>query len=262
MGILVILEIANYYQWSGLFSLLGYVIIFIYCLYEFKCSIIESIIVFLLCMIEENAEDYEELLAKVRLRQHEFKNHMAAVFSAHYTHKTYEKLVLAQEEYCNKLLDENKYNGLLFLGDKVLTGYLYGKFREIEADDIEIHYKVSAKLNKSYVPIYYVIEMLGILLDNAVEAIKTSNEKVIYFEVCTLEDGYKFSVRNPFPYVSFNEISGWFKYEVSNKDNGRGLGLYHLKCLCEEWKCSLECRNMEIEKNNWIVFVLKFRDAN
>lgn len=207
--------------------------------------------------VEENAKEYEGLLTKVRLRQHELKNHMAAIFSAHYTYKTYEKLVQAQEQYCNKLLSENKYNSLLLLGNNILAGYLYRKFQEAEADGIEIKYKITAKVDKNQPPTYYLIEMLGILFDNAVESLRISGEKIISFEVCETDDGYEFYIKNPFPYVPYNEISEWFKLGKSGKGSGRGLGLYHLKCLCEEWKCDIGCRNTEIEQSNWIVFNLK-----
>lgn len=210
----------------------------------------------------EHTKQYENLLIKVRLRQHELKNHMAAIFSAHYTHKTYEKLVQAQEEYCKQLMDEHKYNRLLLLGDTILVGYLYGKFQEAEDDGIKIKYKVTAKIDESQVPIYHVIEMLGILFDNAVEAQKESTEKMIIFEVGELKEEYEFSIKNPYHYVSFDEISDWFQLERSEKGNGRGLGLYHLKCLCEELKCDIACRNMEMEQNNWIVFTLRIRKAD
>lgn len=206
---------------------------------------------------ERDRKEYEDLLTKVRLRQHAFKNHITAIFSSHYTYNTYEKLVKAQEEYCNKLLSENKYNNLLLLGNNILAGYLYGKFQEAEMDGIAIHYKITAKVNQSYVPIYYVVEMLGIIFDNAVEAIKNALEKTINIEIYEQEDVYEFVIRNPFPYVSYDNIADWFQLGKSEKGNGRGLGLYHLKCLCEQWKCDIECRNMEIDQKNWIVFILR-----
>lgn len=189
---------------------------------------------------EKNTREYENLLTKVRLRQHELKNHIAAIFSAHYTYKTYEKLVQAQEEYCKKILDENKYNSLLLLGDKILVGYLYGKFQEAEDDGIEIDYKAATKIDKVQVPIYYMIEMLGILFDNAMEALENSHKKVISFEACESQNEYEFSIRNPFPYVSYDEITEWFKLDKSEKGSGRGIGLYHLKCLCEEWHSDMQ----------------------
>lgn len=206
--------------------------------------------------VEETTQEYDSLLTDVRLRQHEFKNHMAAIYSTHYTHKTYEELVRAQEEYCEKLMNENKYNNLLLLGNNVLAGYLYGKFQEAEERGTEVKYKVAAKLDKSSVPTYHIIEMLGILLDNALEALEASEEKTISFEVCETEGAYQISVMNPFRYVPYDEILKWFQLDKSEKGSGRGLGLYYLKSLCEEWKCDIGCRNVETDQKNWIVFRL------
>lgn len=210
----------------------------------------------------KTSEEYENLLTKVRLRQHELKNHIAAIFSTHYTYKTYEKLVQAQEEYCQKILDENKYNNLPLLGNNILVGYLYGKFQEAEDDGIAITYQIGAKIDEMSIPTYYVIEMLGILLDNTMEALKFSAEKEIFFETTESKNEYIFSIRNPYHYVTYDEITEWFQLGKSEKGSGRGLGLYHLKCLCEEWHCDIECRNTEIERRNWIVFVLKIKKAD
>lgn len=211
--------------------------------------------------LNEDKKEYESLFIKVRLRQHELKNHIAAIFSAHYTHKTYEKLVQAQEIYCKQMLRENKYNNLLMVGDRILAGYLYRKFQEVEDDGIELNYKVTS-IEKVQVPIYYIIEMLGILFDNAVEALKSYTEKQISFEINECKEKYEFLIGNPFPYISYKEIEEWFRFERSEKGEGRGLGLYHLKCLCEEWHCDIVCRNVEIEQNNWIEFTLKINKAD
>ena len=210
----------------------------------------------------KTSETYENLLTKVRLRQHELKNHIAAIFSTHYTYKTYEKLVQAQEEYCQKILDENKYNNLPLLGNNILVGYLYGKFQEAETDGITITYLIRAKISEMSIPIYYVIEMLGILLDNAMEALKLSTEREIFFEASESKIEYIFSIRNPYHYVAYDEITEWFQLGRSEKGSGRGLGLYHLKCLCEEWHCDIDCRNIEIEQTNWIVFSIKIKKAD
>lgn len=209
-----------------------------------------------LLQTEEKSKDYESLLMKVRLRQHEFKNHLAAIFSAHYTYKTYENLVRAQEEYCKKIVNENRYNNLLLLGNKIIVGYLYGKFQEAEDDGITIAYKINTKIDTISIPAYYVIEMLGILFDNAMEALKGAAKKEISFEISELNHTYIFLIQNPYRYVTYDELLEWFKLGKSDKGNERGLGLYHLKCLCEEWHCEIECRNVEIDQNNWISFRL------
>lgn len=215
-----------------------------------------------LCEIEGDKKNYENLLTKIRLRQHAFKNHMEAISSFHYTHKTYEKLVQIEEDYCRQVLKENKYNDLLRIGDDVLTGYLCGKFQTAEDAGIEIDYRIMSEISQCRVPIYHVIEMLGILFDNAMEAVKGMDRKEIFFAVCEADDKYEFLIRNPFPYVPYDNMAEWFHLEKSEKGSGRGLGLYHLKCLCEEWNSDIGCRNMEINKENWIVFSLEIGKAD
>lgn len=206
---------------------------------------------------ETNEKGYQDLLTKVRLRQHEFKNHMAAILSAHYTYKSYEKLVEVQEKYCSRLLCENKYNNLLMLGNSTLVGFLYRKLQDLEEEGIVVQYKVATHIDKMQVPTYYVIEILGILLDNAAEAMQSAEEKDISFEARETEDSYEFLVGNPFPYVSMNEILKWFQLNQTNKGEGRGLGLYHVKCICEELNCEIECGNKTMDEENWIVFTLR-----
>lgn len=212
-------------------------------------------------LTEESQEKYSDLLVNVRLRQHEFKNHLAAIVSSHYTYKTYENLVQAQEAYCEKLVSENKYNNLLLLGDSVLAGYLFGKFQGAEADGITIEHTITTKMGKCDVPTYHMVEMLGILLDNAVEALKNSEDRIISFELKEAKDSYLFSIRNPYEYVPYDDIQEWFMLERSEKGSGRGLGLYHLKSLCEEWNCGIGCRNAEIAHRNWIEFTLEISKA-
>lgn len=178
----------------------------------------------------------------------------------HYTNKTYEELVRAQEEYLGKVAAENKYNKLLILEDSILTGFLYGKLTELE-EEAEITYKIEVESFHTVIPAYYIIQMLGILFDNAVEAVKDKQDTIsrIHFEIREVGTGYEYEVRNPFPYVPYNEIEEWFVLGQSTKSIERGVGLYHLKYLCEELKCDLICRNIMVEKDNWISFVLKVK---
>lgn len=206
-------------------------------------------------------EKYSELLQKVRLRQHEFKNHLAAIFSSHYTYKTYDKLVEAQREYCHKLAWENRHNGLSLLGSDVLSGFLYGKFEELEESGLRVECEIHAKLERMAVPNYYIIEVLGILIDNASEAYGDMGQGIILFSVASGEDSYYFKICNQFAYVPYAEIEQWFKLGGSTKGEGRGLGLHHVKTLCDEWEMSIRCENIEIAQENWIQFTLVVKSA-
>ncbi len=75
---------------------------------------------------------YDDLLLSIRMKEHNFKNHIAALFALSYTTKSYDELVLAQREYYGKIKEENKYVKLLYLGDSIVAGYLYEKFCDVE----------------------------------------------------------------------------------------------------------------------------------
>lgn len=209
-------------------------------------------------------EKYDELLKRVKMKQHGFMNHMAAMLATQYTCKSYDMLVKVQNEYCGRLIQENRHYNLLRIESHILAGYLYSKFQEIESLGINIECEIRGAFRRSIVSDYHLIEMLGILLDNAAQATKNSDEKKIDVHFVFLEKAhcYQFKVCNRFPYISYDEISSWFQMGKSTKGEGHGLGLYYIKCLCEELNCRIIFENVDIAGENWIEFVLEVQKAD
>lgn len=206
-------------------------------------------------LMEDEQKKYDKLLEQVRLREHEFNNHMTAILATHYTCQTYDKLVEAQSEYCRKLMAENKYNKLVLLQDKTFSAFLYEKLAEIEEQGIETGYKSTGEFTHENISTYQLIEMAGILLDNAAEAVKNRADRKISVEI-RQTDRASLTVRNVYPYVPYSEIESWFEKDASSKGLSRGLGLYHLKQLCTKTGCSICCENTELGGANWISFTL------
>lgn len=208
-------------------------------------------------------ERYDELVKAVRLRQHGFKNHLAAILATHYTCKSYEKLVRAQEKYCGSLVEENRYNDLLALGNAVMAGFLYEKFREMEEQGVEVKFTVRGSQGECGVPIHLLVEMTGILLDNAYQAVSgRENDRTVYFRFWEEEGDYCLAVANPFHYVSYGEIESWFQMGKSAKGKERGLGLYRVRCLCEEWGCGILYGGAGTAGESRIEFVIKAGKAD
>ena len=207
-------------------------------------------------------DDFRELLLSIRLRQHEFKNHLSAILSAQYTHKTYEKLVKAQNEYWGHIKEENKYYNLLMIANQQLAGFLYGKLQWMEEYGIAIECVVKTQLKALPVPAYHMIELLGIFMDNAKEALETLEKRRFFLGISQKGEYYYFQLRNVFPYVDYEERVRWFGRGVSHKGEGRELGLYHARQLCEKWNCSIQCENLELEEENWIEFCIEVKKAD
>ena len=133
----------------------------------------------------------------------------------------------------------------------------------MEADGIDVNYKVGVQIKNCSVPIYHLIEILGILLDNALEAVKdTTWDKTVYFILAEKENMYQFSVQNRAQYISYSDIERLFQLGWSEKGAGRGIGLYHVKCLCDEYNCDIGCKNIEMNEENWIEFDLGVHKAD
>lgn len=105
---------------------------------------------------------------------------------------------------------ENKYNNLLQIQDKVLAAFLYDKFLEIENDDLNLEYNIGSSVEEIAMPTYHIIEMFGILIDNAVEAAKKESLQNIYIEIVETGQTIHFIIRNICVHMSYNEIEQWF----------------------------------------------------
>lgn len=202
----------------------------------------------------KDKQSFNSLIKKIRLKNHEVNNHIMSIIAMHYTINTYDELVKAQKDYCNYINLGKEYNALLLLSNSVISGFLHEKFICIESKGIKVMCTVSVQNYDPVIPEYIMVEILGILLDNAMEAVEDIADKIIDVAIVQNDKGYEYIVRNRFRFVHNEEIIRWFDYEESTKGEGRGLGLYHLKELCKEWNCTIKCSNEKIHEKNWIEF--------
>lgn len=201
------------------------------------------------------ADSFQGLIENIRLRQHEFDNHINTLYSQHFIYKTYDELVKAQKDYCQLVTKENRFNKLLTVGTSVIIGFLYGKFVEIDRKGIDISYAINISDLNLGIPDYKIVEILGNLLKNAVEALEKEESLNKLFVSFTESNGlFEIEVRNESPYISYEEISTFFDKGFSKKGKDRGLGLYNVKGICEEYKLNIYCENKEIDGENWLSF--------
>lgn len=197
---------------------------------------------------------FQGLIDHIRMRQHEFNNHINTIYSQHYTHKNYEDLVNAQKHYCELVLKENRFSKLLSGGNPIIVGFLYGRFVEIEKLGIDVSYKVADIKDELEVPEYKVVEILGDLINNAVEALSVDEERNKLYVSVIGGDSLTIEVRNESPHISYAEFDAFFTKGYSKKGENRGLGLYNVKQICEEYHMEISCDNIEIDGSNWLCF--------
>ncbi len=204
------------------------------------------------------ADSFQGLIEDIRLRQHEFDNHISAIYSFHYTCDTYDELVRAQNEYSHAVIKENRYNKLLKAGSPLLIGFLYGRFVEIEKMGINLSYQIRVSELDLDIPVYKLVEILGNLMKNAVEAMKNAeNGKAIYVSVIEIDGIFVIEVRNRSEFIEYGEIETFFRKGYSKKGRNRGLGLYNVKNICDQYLLNILCENKKIDNENWLSFTIK-----
>lgn len=207
-------------------------------------------------------DKYEQLVMLVRIRQHDLKNHLTAIFASHYMYKTYEQLVKAQNDYSKQIVKDNQYNDLIKLEDKLVAGFLFEKFQKLGQIGINVQYTINSSMKQYKVSSYYVIELLGILLDNAAEAVNSDEYvKTIIVDFFEGSSEYFISIRNQVGPMTYEDIEQWFQAGKSNKGLYRGLGLYHARELCAELGCNIGVKLIKESNENWLEFTLGLEKA-
>ena len=140
---------------------------------------------------------FSDLITQIRARQHEFDNHISALCNLHYICKDYDELVQEQSKYAKDVISNNRFHKLLVSGNPVIAGFLYGKLSSIQEQGIEVTYTFHISEFTSKIPVYLVVELVGNLLKNAVEAVKTQQvEKQIHLSCTENENEFCLGVRN------------------------------------------------------------------
>ena len=202
------------------------------------------------------AASYQKLIDEIRVRQHEFDNHLQAIINQQFTCSTYEELTHVQGEYIQAITYDNRHNKLLRQGNSVYIAFLYGKFVSMEEQGIEIDYKISIGQLKCGMPVYKIIEITSDLLNNASEALALPTEvsHPVYLQIEETEGNILLEIRNVGDPLSPDFISACFKKGYSKKGSGRGLGLYNVKNIANQYGAHIRFQNIIIDQHNWISF--------
>lgn len=214
---------------------------------------------------------YNQLITLVRERQHDMKSHINAIMGMIYTTDNYDDLVEKQKEYCGYVIEQNEKTKLvLATGNPLISGFLYSKMQETEKYGIELEYHIEKKKTEIPIPEYELIEIMGILFDNAIEALSKADEaidnissghekaaKKICFSLKEAEKCIELIVSNTSYCFGEDITEHFFEAGYSSKGKGRGIGLSKLKRMVHERKGEIVVSNEPYEGINYLAFTVK-----
>lgn len=198
---------------------------------------------------------YKDLISQVRRRQHDFNNHINAVFSMNTVATDLKELVKWQNEYCQNILEENNTNKLLRDDvSSILAGFIYTKIDQAEKKGIQVKYKIEVNGIEEHISFVDFVEVFGNLFDNAVEEVVDKEIKKIDFTVTQDEHTLFIRIANPCDKEKSEKIQHMFIEGISTKGKGRGLGLVNVNRIVDRYEGRIQVFYVSEEGIGKIVF--------
>jgi len=143
-------------------------------------------------------------------------------------------------KFFDQILDESKtitaldkLNPELFRNPS-LFGLVTAKFEYAKNSNVTMNFEIYANLENIDMKTYDFTRIMGILLDNAIEAAAGSEKKLVNFYVVERNNKVTIEISNSFSDTGL-KIEELNKKGISTKGENRGLGLYKVKDILSKY---------------------------
>lgn len=195
----------------------------------------------------------EELINELRVKQHEYDNHIQALSMIAATSLDYEMVAKPIKNYINNLGISNGLGDLIKLDNKILGGFLYSEIKIAKKLEIKLEIIIEDYGFKLNLQDYELVEVIGSLVNNAFETGVDNNSVVI--KLSQVKGMNVIEVRNKYPYFKRESIDKIFNMGFSTKSHvGRGYGLYNVEKIIKKYAGEIQVFNEEYGGENYIVF--------
>ncbi|PKM56361.1 MAG: hypothetical protein CVV00_00255 [Firmicutes bacterium HGW-Firmicutes-5] len=195
----------------------------------------------------------EELMGEIRARQHEYDNHIQCIQMMLNSEENTQKKIEEMSAYVEDVDMGKDLGNLAKLDNKLLAGFIYSKKKVIESHDLLMDIDINNYLMKTKLKPFMVIEIIGTLLDNAMEATATGGR--IKLGLYKEEGMNVIEVINEHPYLKSDQINKMFDKGFSTKSDDRlhrGYGLYNLEKIVKKNGGHYSVENMTVNQDNQV----------
>ena len=201
-----------------------------------------------------------EVITELRERQHKFMNQLDSVYALCKIYDNYDELVQHQALELNHLRKYMMSGKLLILDRPLVIAHIYTKLCEAEEKHIQLQTDFSCSLNNMNIPDIFLIEIIGNLLDNAMEEVLARGKhERIGMKITDAGNEICISVGNEHEKIPYSEYNQFFKEGYSSKGNWRGVGLPYVKKIADKFHGNIEVGNVIYAKENYFVVSIYFK---
>ena len=182
-------------------------------------------------MTENYVSGLEQLIDESRELRHDYKN-LIATISGFIEEGDMDHLKeYFEQNIRNTWVDLDKkskaWQSVKDLQPPELKGIIYEKVLKAVAAGVNIRVIPDYELNIQYKAMKDLCRILGILIDNAIEAAGETNEKSVDIRMMHMEYGYQIIIQNT--YFTKPDLVHLYQKGYSTKGENRGLGKYYAR---------------------------------
>lgn len=198
----------------------------------------------------------EDYIHKLRANEHEYKNHLNAIYSI--IQVSDEKEIKSNiNKYIGNIKENNHLNNLLYVDNTILKAILYSKMSLAEEKGIYIKYDITSNLEDIDLDDMDLVVVLSNLLNNAIEGVEGTENPWINVVISELnnkdEKEYIIRVSNSVNDINQIDLSSITNKGTTTKGENRGYGLYNVKKLIKKVNGNIL---IEMEKDSIIIEVI------
>ena len=203
-------------------------------------------------VLEHYIDSLEEMVKEMRSFRHDYKNILSSM-SGYIRENKMEELKQYFDEKIKNFSSDTEvqmeaWKCLKNIQPMELKGFLYEKLLLALARGVKIQVYMMDSMKIQYAYMEDLIRMLGILIDNAIEASEQIPSGYVAIEIAKTDQAISFSVKNN--YLQEPDFMKMGKEQYTTKGKGRGNGLCWVEETIEKHKEMFH--ELKIEKNEVI----------
>lgn len=185
--------------------------------------------------LEGTIQNVENLNHVLRAQRHDFLNHLQTVYG-----------LIEMEEYeeANHYIEKvygniQSVSQMLRTANPSVNALLQVKLAFMEANGIAVSLNIKSAWQDLPIPGWEMCRVLGNILDNAIDAVKTVPFPKISIAITEDLKSFSFSISNNGPAIPQELQEKIFLPNVTTKAEGQGMGLFISRSILQKWQGAL-----------------------
>lgn len=179
----------------------------------------------------------ENMVDEIKRQQHDYHNHIQTMQTM------LDVLPEEAKKYMVKFEEQSVLHDLMKLDNKIIMAFLYAKYNKAKEKGVHLTIELKEYFLHADITDYELVEIYGILIDNAIEA--TTNTKVEGIVKIVLEkekNQFVFRISNPSEKITNQQIQKFFEkgYSTKKESMNHGIGLYKVRKILKEKSGTIE----------------------